>query len=165
MSQLNVSTCSNYFQYLFSVLTHFFANRIIKLDTEHFCYQNILSAHHWRLINDWIENIVRLPEASNKCPAWKLFRNNFCFWYCVFITHCIYYKYTKARKRGGVRMATSSITHNFVVSNPNSVKRFVAAIDEADRDRSPKQTLPGRQLTNPQEILALMSKRKKQHVW
>ena len=50
-------------------------------------------------------------------------------------------------------MATSSITHNFVVSNPNSVKRFVA-----------KQTLPGRQLTNPQEILALMSKRKKKHV-
>ena len=36
-------------------------------------------------------------------------------------------------------MATSSITHNFVVSNPNSVKRFVAAIDEADRDRTPKQ--------------------------
>ena len=59
-------------------------------------------------------------------------------------------------------MATSSITHNFVVSNPNSIKRFVAAIDEADRDRTPKQTLPGRQLTNPQEILALMSKRKKQ---
>ena len=59
-------------------------------------------------------------------------------------------------------MATSSITHNFVVSNPNSVKRFVAAIDEADR--TPKQTLPGRQLTNPQEILALMSKRKKKHV-
>ena len=58
-------------------------------------------------------------------------------------------------------MATSSITHNFVVSNPNSVKRFVAAIDEADRDRTPKQTLPGRQLTNPQEILALMSKRKR----
>ncbi|RGX99305.1 hypothetical protein DXA57_12910 [Blautia sp. OF03-15BH] len=59
-------------------------------------------------------------------------------------------------------MATSSITHNFVVSNPNSVKRFVATIDEADRDRTPKQTLPGRQLTNPQKILALMSKRKKQ---
>ena len=58
-------------------------------------------------------------------------------------------------------MATSSITHNFVVSNPNSVKRFIAAIDEADRDRTPKQTLPGRQLTNPQEILALMSKKEK----
>ena len=70
----------------------------------------------------------------------------------------------KSKKREGVSMATSSITHNFVVSNPNSVKRFVAAIDEADRDRTPKQTLPGRQLTNPQEILALMSKRKKKHV-
>ena len=53
-------------------------------------------------------------------------------------------------------MATSSITHNFVVSNPNSVKLFIAAIDEADRDRTPKQTIPGRKLTNPQEILALM---------
>ena len=70
--------------------------------------------------------------------------------------------FTKKRKEGGVRMATSSITHNFVISNPNSVKHFIAAIDEADRDRTPKQTLPGRQLTNPQEILALMSKRKKQ---
>ena len=99
MSQLYFSTCSNYFQYLFSVLTHFSVNRIIN---------------------------------------------------------------TQKTKRGGVRMATSSITHNFVISNPNSVKRFIAAIDEADRDRTPKQTLPGRQLTNPQEILALMSKRKKQ---
>ena len=58
-------------------------------------------------------------------------------------------------------MATSSITHNFVVSNPKSVKCFVAAIDEAEHDHTPKQALPGRQLTNPQEILALMSKRKK----
>ena len=58
-------------------------------------------------------------------------------------------------------MATSSITHNFDVSNPTSVKRFVTAIDAADHDRTPKQALPGRQLTNPQEILALMSKRKK----
>ncbi|MBT9696705.1 hypothetical protein GPK53_12340 [[Eubacterium] rectale] len=56
---------------------------------------------------------------------------------------------------------SKSITHNFVISNPNSVKFFIAAIDEADRDRKPKQTLPGRQLTNPQEILSLMSKREK----
>lgn len=80
----------------------------------------------------------------------------------VFLSHIAYTINTQ--KRGGVSMATSSITHNFVVSNPNSIKRFVAAIDEADRDRTPKQTLPGRQLTNPQEILALMSKRKKKHV-
>lgn len=43
-------------------------------------------------------------------------------------------------------MATSSITHNFVISNPESVKRFVAAIEEAEYDR----TLPGRQLTDYQ---------------
>ena len=59
-------------------------------------------------------------------------------------------------------MATSSITHNFVISNPNSVKLFIEEIDEADRDRTPKKTLQGRQLKKPQEILALMSKRKKQ---
>ena len=100
MSQLYFSTCSNYFQYLFFILTHFSANRII--------------------------NTQKKPQ-----------------------------------KLGGVRMATSSITHNFLISNPNSVKRFVTAIDEADRDRTPKQTLPGRQLTNPQEILSLMSKREK----
>ncbi len=50
-----------------------------------------------------------------------------------------------------------------VRSKPDSVKRFVDAIEEAERDRTPKQTLPGRQLTNPQEILALMAKMKKQH--
>lgn len=58
-------------------------------------------------------------------------------------------------------MPTSSITHNFIISNPQSIKRFITAIDEADRDRTPTQTLPGRQLTNPREILTLMSKRKK----
>lgn len=61
-------------------------------------------------------------------------------------------------------MATSSITHNFVISDPESVNRFLAAIEEAEYDRSPRQTLPGRQLTNSNEILALMAKRKKAHV-
>lgn len=60
-------------------------------------------------------------------------------------------------------MAASSVTHNFVIPDPESVKRFVAAIDEADHDRTPKQSLPGRQLTDPQEILALMAKRKKKY--
>ena len=31
----------------------------------------ILFAHRWRLISDRLENIVRLPEASNKCPVRK----------------------------------------------------------------------------------------------
>lgn len=61
-------------------------------------------------------------------------------------------------------MATSSITHNFVISNPESVKRFVAAIEEAESDRTPKRALPGRQLTDSNEILSLMAKRKKVNV-
>jgi len=58
-------------------------------------------------------------------------------------------------------MATSSITHNFVVSSPDSVERFVTALDKAEQDRIPNQILPGRQLTDSKEILALMSKRRK----
>ena len=109
----------------------------------------ILFAYRKRLINVRLENYLEIISVFD----------------IVFLSHIAYTINTqKSQKRGGVSMATSSITHNFVVSNPNSVKRFVAAIDEADRDRTPKQTLPGRQLTNPQEILALMSKRKKKHV-
>ena len=104
----------------------------------------ILFAYRKRLINVRLENYLEIIFVFD----------------IVFLSHIAYTINTQ--KRGGVSMATSSITHNFVVSNPNSIKRFVAAIDEADRDRTPKQTLPGRQLTNPQEILSLMSKRKKQ---
>lgn len=56
-------------------------------------------------------------------------------------------------------MATSSITHNFVVSTRDSVERFVTALDKAEQDRIPNQVLPGRQLTDSKEILTLMSKR------
>ena len=60
-------------------------------------------------------------------------------------------------------MATSSVTHNFVVSNPASVLRFIDAMDSAEEDRrnEKKRTLPGRQLTDSNEILALMAKRKR----
>lgn len=57
-------------------------------------------------------------------------------------------------------MPTSSITHNFVISTPDGIRRFIAAIEEADRDRTPKQELSGRKLIDPQEILELMAKRK-----
>lgn len=60
-------------------------------------------------------------------------------------------------------MATSSITHNFVISGPESVKRFIKALDEADRDRTPVPDPPGRLLTDPDEIAAFMEKRKKLH--
>lgn len=45
-------------------------------------------------------------------------------------------------------MLTSSITHHFVLSNPNSINSFVQAIEESDRDRTPKEKLLGRQLTD-----------------
>lgn len=61
----------------------------------------------------------------------------------------------------GETMPTSSITHDFVISNPKSINRFVQAIEESDRDRTPKEKLPGRQLTDSKEILALMSKVKR----
>lgn len=56
-------------------------------------------------------------------------------------------------------MPTSSITHNFVISDPDAVERFVNAIDESMRDPTPRQTLPGRQLTDHEEILAFMARR------
>ena len=58
-------------------------------------------------------------------------------------------------------MPTSSITHNFILSNPNSINRFVQAIEESDRNHTPKEKLPGRQLTDSKEILTLMSKVKR----
>ena len=51
-------------------------------------------------------------------------------------------------------MATSSITHNFVISSPNSVKRFIAAIAVADLDRTPKQTLPRLSVDKPTRNLS-----------
>lgn len=67
-------------------------------------------------------------------------------------------------RKGDTAMATSSITHNFVISSPESIEKFVTALDEAEHDRSPRKILPGRQLTNPDEILALMKKRNKKNV-
>ena len=57
-------------------------------------------------------------------------------------------------------MATSSITHNFVISDPQSVESFVTAIEEAERNRMPSRPPRGRLLTDSNDILALMSRRK-----
>ena len=80
----------------------------------------ILFAYRKRLINVRLENYLEIISVFD----------------IVFLSHIAYTINTQ--KRGGVSMATSSITHNFVISNPNSVKLFIAAIDEADRDRTPK---------------------------
>lgn len=59
-------------------------------------------------------------------------------------------------------MATSSITHNFVISTPQGVEQFVSAVEAAEKEAPRKRNAPkGRLLTSPQEILRLMQKRGK----
>lgn len=60
-------------------------------------------------------------------------------------------------------MATSSITHNFVLSDKKSAEGFIHAVEEAERDQSHRilsEGLYGRLLTDRKEIIALMSRRK-----
>ena len=54
-------------------------------------------------------------------------------------------------------MPTSSLFHNFVITNPEDVARFIEAISgESD----PKRKSVGCIMTDPNEIAALMKKRK-----
>ncbi|MBR3622812.1 MAG: hypothetical protein IKN43_05640 [Selenomonadaceae bacterium] len=58
-------------------------------------------------------------------------------------------------------MATSSITHNFFITDPAAVERFVKALDEAEeekRNRKPKKPV-GRELTG-EELAAFIGKLK-----
>ena len=55
-------------------------------------------------------------------------------------------------------MATSSITHDFTISGSENVKSFISALDEAEFDRSKPQHFSGQYLTDPQEILSLLTK-------
>ena len=59
-------------------------------------------------------------------------------------------------------VATSSITHNFVLSDRKSIEGFINALDEAEKDKvvhSAPRPLQGRLLTNSNEIINLMAKR------
>ena len=60
-------------------------------------------------------------------------------------------------------MATSSITHNFVLSDKKSIEGFINAIEEAERDKQQRHVSDisyGRLLTDRKEIIELMRKRK-----
>ncbi len=60
-------------------------------------------------------------------------------------------------------MATSSITHNFVLSDRESAEGFIHAVEEAERDQALRIVSGdsyGRLLTDRKEIIALMSRRK-----
>lgn len=56
-------------------------------------------------------------------------------------------------------MATSSITHNFVLSDRKSIEGFIRAIEEAENDRPVARPLQGRLLTDSNEIINLMARR------
>ena len=58
-------------------------------------------------------------------------------------------------------MATSSITHNFVLTEKESIEGFIRAIEEAERDKEQREVSNvsyGRLLTDSKEIIELMSK-------
>ena len=60
-------------------------------------------------------------------------------------------------------LATSSITHNFVISDPAAIERFVQAIEESEREKATRQEKRSHNwklLTDEQEILELMAKKK-----
>ena len=61
-------------------------------------------------------------------------------------------------------VATSSITHNFVLSDKKSIEGFIHAIEEAERDKQQRHVSDisyGRLLTDRKEIIELMRKRKR----
>ncbi|MBR2215121.1 MAG: hypothetical protein IJ849_05110 [Selenomonadaceae bacterium] len=61
-------------------------------------------------------------------------------------------------------MATSSITHNFFITDPAAVERFVQALEESEEEakhRPPTEPV-GRILTDPRELATFASKIKAQ---
>ena len=54
-------------------------------------------------------------------------------------------------------MPTSSIFHNFIISDPDDVNRFISAIEKGKTSR---RKAPGKLITDRNEITALMAKRK-----
>lgn len=61
-------------------------------------------------------------------------------------------------------MAMSSITHNFFITDPKAVERFVQALEESEEEakhRKPVEPV-GRELTEPQELAAFAARIKTQ---
>lgn len=60
-------------------------------------------------------------------------------------------------------MATSSITHNFVISGDEAAQRFIDALDASEKDREPERPRVARELKDPQEIAELMARWRANH--
>ncbi|MBQ9565820.1 MAG: hypothetical protein IJU98_09565 [Synergistaceae bacterium] len=55
-------------------------------------------------------------------------------------------------------MATSSITHNFVIEGKERVERFANAIEASWNEVIPERPKVGRLVTNPKELKGIMAK-------
>ena len=71
---------------------------------------------------------------------------------------------TSHTNKGGVYMATSSITKNFVISGQKQVEMFVDAIEASANNRPIRIPVAARELTDTDDIIKLMEKRKKANV-
>ena len=63
--------------------------------------------------------------------------------------------------RGGVNMATSSITKNFIISGQKQVEMFADAIEASANDRTPRVPINVTYLQGTDNILKFMERRKK----
>ena len=61
-------------------------------------------------------------------------------------------------------MATSSITKNFVIAGQKQVELFVDAIEASANNRPVRIQVAARELTDTDDIIKLMEKRKKTNV-
>lgn len=55
-------------------------------------------------------------------------------------------------------MATSSLTHNFVISDPDAVERFVAALEASEPFRTPIRAAKINEVTDPEQIYTILNK-------
>jgi hypothetical protein len=63
--------------------------------------------------------------------------------------------------KGGVYMATSSITKNFIISGKEQVEMFADAIESSANDRTPRVPINVTYLQGEDEVIKFMEKRKK----
>lgn len=68
---------------------------------------------------------------------------------------------TSHTEKGGVNMATSSITKNFIISGQKQVEMFADAIEASANDRTPRVPINVTYLQGTDNILKFMERRKK----
>ena len=68
---------------------------------------------------------------------------------------------THYTNKGGVYMATSSITKNFVISGKRQVEMFADAIEASANDKTPRVPINVTYLQGADDIVKFMEKRKK----